>query len=137
MCLKSKLTAEGSAHAKPAGRFLARIGESVPSLGKRQLERSMVKKPSRNRQVEQPDEIGSYRPNRIRIGPATVLVVAFAFLFQFVAAAQAQSVTLAWDPITDPYLAGYRVYRSQQSGVYAPPSLNSSLVTTSSFTDST
>jgi K319L-like, PKD domain len=117
------------------GGFSRASASQFPSLEKRQLERSMVKKLSRNRQVEQLDEIGSYRPNRIRIGQATLLLVAFSFLFQFVAAAQAQSVTLAWDPITDPNLAGYRVYRSQQSGVYSS-SLNGALLTAASFTDS-
>src|SRR5262249_19536204 len=48
------------------------------------------------------------------------------------------SVNLAWDSITDPNLAGYQVYRTEQSGVYTTsPVSGSSALTTTAFTDST
>lgn len=43
---------------------------------------------------------------------AILLVLAMAF------AAQAADVTLAWDPNTEPDLAGYRIYMSIASGTY-------------------
>src|SRR5689334_17534722 len=81
-------------------------------------------------------EMVSQRRHRILAGPGTVLLLAYVLMFQFAGSVHAQSVTLAWDANTDPNLAGYRVYRSQQSGVYSS-SLNGALLTAASFTDST
>jgi K319-like protein/Big-like domain-containing protein len=81
-------------------------------------------------------EMVSPRRHRILAGPGTVLLLAYVLMFQFAGSVHAQSVTLAWDANTDPNLAGYRVYRSQQSGVYSS-SLNGALLTAASFTDST
>ena len=53
-------------------------------------------------------------------------------------AAPILSAQLAWDPDTAPSVAGYNVYRSNQSGVFTSPPLNgSTLLTVTSFTDST
>jgi predicted phage tail protein len=43
--------------------------------------------------------------------------------------------TLAWDPSTSS-VAGYNIYRSEQSGVYGAP-LNGAVLTSTTFTDST
>lgn len=48
----------------------------------------------------------------------------------------AQSVTLEWDPNSEPDLAGYNIYRSQQSGS-GYVKLNSSLIQATSYTDDT
>src|SRR5262249_23310665 len=54
------------------------------------------------------------------------------------AASSPASAKMAWDPNTDSNLAGYNVYRSTQSGAYTSAPLNgSTLVTVTSFTDST
>ena len=82
-------------------------------------------------------EGGSQSWRRILVRPPAVLLLAYVLLFQLVASVHAQSATLAWDADTDPGVAGYRVYRSELSGVFAPPPLTSSLLTTTSFTDST
>src|SRR5215813_4220695 len=50
--------------------------------------------------------------------------------------AYAQTIKLAWDPSPDSSVAGYNVYRSQQSGVYSTPLNGSNIVTSASFTDS-
>jgi hypothetical protein len=55
-------------------------------------------------------------------GTAGLLTRSFAFLlllFALGVTAQAQSVTLAWDAVTDDNLAGYRVYQGLASGSYA------------------
>jgi hypothetical protein len=51
--------------------------------------------------------------------------------------AYAQSVKIAWDPVSSTSLAGYRVYRSEQTGTFPSTPLNSTLTTTNSYTDST
>ncbi|PYS46387.1 MAG: hypothetical protein DMG13_30050, partial [Acidobacteria bacterium] len=48
----------------------------------------------------------------------------------------APSATLAWDPSTSSGLAGYNIYRSEQSGVYGAR-LNGALLTSTTVTDST
>src|SRR5215467_1545485 len=58
-------------------------------------------------------------------------------MFQFVDWAHAQSLNLAWDSSSDTTLAGYRVYRSEQSGSYTSPISGTSALTTLAFTDST
>src|SRR5262245_47584423 len=50
--------------------------------------------------------------------------------------AYAQTIKLAWDPSPDSGVAGYNVYRSQQSGVYSTPVNGLNIITTTSFTDS-
>src|SRR5262245_54728998 len=50
--------------------------------------------------------------------------------------AYAQTIKLAWDPSPDSSVAGYNIYRSQQSGVYSTPVNGSNIITTTSFTDS-
>jgi fibronectin type 3 domain-containing protein len=50
----------------------------------------------------------------------------------------APSVKLAWDPNPESYVAGYNVYRSEQSAVFKSPPINgATLVMRTSFTDST
>jgi len=98
----------------------------------------MIRKISRNWKAGQDTKgIRSQRWHRALVGPGAALFLAYILMFQFAGSVYAQSTTLAWDPNTDTDLAGYRVYRSEQSGVFAPPSNNSSLLTTTSFTDST
>src|SRR5262245_35877108 len=58
-------------------------------------------------------------------------------MFQFADSAYAQSVNLAWDASSDPTLAGYQLYRSEQSGSYTSPISGTSALTTTTFTDST
>jgi hypothetical protein len=58
-------------------------------------------------------------------------------VIQFAGAAVASSITLAWDPNSEPHLAGYNVYRSNQSGSFPSTPLNGTLLRTTSFTDST
>jgi fibronectin type 3 domain-containing protein len=50
--------------------------------------------------------------------------------------AYAQTIKLAWDPSPNSGVAGYNVYRSQQSGVYSTPLNGSNIVTSAAFTDS-
>ena len=64
------------------------------------------------------------------------LLIACIFMFHFANAAIA-SVTLAWDPNSEPSLAGYNLYRSTQSGVFGSVPINGTPLTTTSFTDST
>src|SRR5262245_24055178 len=60
-----------------------------------------------------------------------------ALVIPFAGSALAQSITLAWDE-PEPNLAGYNVYRSYYPGVFTAAPLNgTSLVVTTSFTDST
>jgi hypothetical protein len=47
-----------------------------------------------------------------------------------------RSVTLVWDPNRDSFLAGYNLYRSEQSGMYGIR-LNVVLLTSTTFSDST
>ena len=61
----------------------------------------------------------------------------FILILHLANSAYADAVKLAWDPNTESGVAGYRVYRSEQKGVYTSPPLNgSTLVTTTSWTDS-
>jgi hypothetical protein len=65
-----------------------------------------------------------------------ILIVAWFGLIRFAGSAGAESVTLAWDPSAEPHI-GYNVYRSDRSGVFTALPLNgTSVVTTTSFTDS-
>jgi hypothetical protein len=89
------------------------------------------------RKISRTGEIRSQLRHRALVGPGAVLLLAYVLMFQFAGSVYAHSATLAWDPNTDPDLAGYKVYRSEQSGVFTPPSRNSSLLTTTSFTDTT
>lgn len=59
-----------------------------------------------------------------------------ALILGFTLLAQAQSVTLAWDPNPESNILGYRIYRSTTSGS-SYSRLNSSLATSTSFTDNT
>src|SRR5437016_2838669 len=98
----------------------------------------MVSRLSQNWKAGQTrSEGGSQSWRRILVRPPAVLLLAYVLLFQLAASVHAQSATLAWDADTDAGVAGYRVYRSELSGVFAPPPLTSSLLTTTSFTDST
>ena len=59
-------------------------------------------------------------------------------LIQLAASVYAQSVTLAWDPNSQPNIAGYNIYRSDQSGTFpSPPLIGATPKTTTTFTDST
>jgi fibronectin type 3 domain-containing protein len=63
------------------------------------------------------------------------LCVSVLFVLFFCIPALSQvNVTLAWTANTETYLAGYNVYRSNQSGNYANP-VNSTLITTASYVD--
>jgi fibronectin type 3 domain-containing protein len=95
----------------------------------------MVRKVSRNCKTGQDVDMGSQRRQRFLIAPGTVLLLAYVLMFQAVGSVHAQSVTLAWDPNIEPVM-GYKVYRSEQSGSFNPPSI-SSLVGTASYTDAT
>ena len=67
-----------------------------------------------------------------------LLLFSFVLLMQLTSSAYADTVKLAWDSNTDSNLAGYRIYRTEQSGIYPSQPLNgSSLLTTASWTDST
>ncbi len=67
----------------------------------------------------------------------TSLILAWVLLIRLAGSADAESLTLAWDPNSERNLAGYNIYRSEQSGVFTSFPLNgASLVTTTSFTDS-
>ena len=51
--------------------------------------------------------------------------------------AYGQSIKLAWDPSADSSVAGYNIYRSQQSGSYPSTPLNgSAVIPTTAFSDS-
>jgi hypothetical protein len=50
---------------------------------------------------------------------------------------EAATVVLAWDPSPDPQIIGYNVYRSESLGTFAVSALNGSLVSDTTFTDST
>jgi VCBS repeat protein len=71
----------------------------------------------------------------LRVGGYGVLIT--YIIIQFAAGAGASSVTLAWDPNSESQVAGYNVYRSNQSGSFPSTPLNGTLVRTTSFTDST
>jgi hypothetical protein len=59
-------------------------------------------------------------------------------MIQLAGCNHAPSVKLAWDPNPESYVAGYNVYRSEQSGVFTSPPINgATLVMITSFTDST
>jgi PKD repeat protein len=61
-----------------------------------------------------------------------------SLLISFAEQVHAQSVSFAWDADAATNLAGYRVYRSQQSGVFSGTPLNgTNLITTTVFTDAT
>ena len=61
----------------------------------------------------------------------------FILMMLLATSAYASAVQLAWDPSTSSGVAGYRVYRSEQMGVYTSSPLNGSTpVTTTSWTDS-
>ena len=71
-------------------------------------------------------------------------IALFTFLFTVsvmvepASAVDSTSVVLAWDLSPDSGILGYKVYRTETSGSFASPPLNgSSLVTGSTFTDST
>jgi hypothetical protein len=69
-----------------------------------------------------------------------VSLCSFTFLIfmQLASVAYATGVNVAWDPNTESNLAGYRIYRTEQSGTYSGQPLNgSTLITTTSWTDST
>jgi len=71
----------------------------------------------------------------------TGLVLACVCIFQFLlegAACAASSTKLAWDASQDTNIAGYNIYRSNQSGSYTSAALNgASPISTVSFTDFT
>jgi hypothetical protein len=50
---------------------------------------------------------------------AATFCASILLLFATLAVAHARNVTLAWDPNTEPDLAGYRVYYGTESGVYS------------------
>ena len=76
--------------------------------------------------------------NRALVVPGAGLILAYLLLIQLAGCTHAPSVKLAWDPNPESFLAGYNVYRSEQSGVFTSPPINGkTLVTRTSFTDST
>ena len=74
--------------------------------------------------------------------PAAIALLALLFtvsvMVEPASAIDGASVGLAWDPSPDPGVAGYRVYRTETPVTILTPPLNgSTLVTATSFTDST
>ena len=60
----------------------------------------------------------------------------YVLMIQLAGCSHAPSVKLAWDPNPESYVAGYNVYRSEQSvGFTRPPINGATLVTRTSFTD--
>ena len=58
-------------------------------------------------------------------------------MMSLVPSAYGQSIKLAWDPSADSSVAGYNVYRSQQSGAYPSTPLNgAAVIPTTAFNDS-
>ena len=49
----------------------------------------------------------------------------------------AQSLTLQWDPSVSSDVVGYRLYRSETSGVFTGSPVNASLIQGTSYTDTT
>jgi hypothetical protein len=73
----------------------------------------------------------------LRLFVVCILLVVVVVLVRFTLNLDAPSISMAWDPNSEPNLAGYNVYRSQESGVFTKPPLNGSeLVTATTFTDS-
>jgi hypothetical protein len=87
------------------------------------------------------DEALETRPNIWSLIPRLAgrsFLFTFYSILYFSGSAYAQSVTLAWDANSEPHLAGYNVYRSRESGIFGGSPINgTSLITTTSFTDST
>ena len=80
----------------------------------------------------------SQRRNRGLLAHAAGLAMAYVLIFQFADSALAQSVKLAWDGSSDSSIAGYRVFRTEQSGSFNPSAISgSTLLTSPAFTDST
>src|SRR5262249_9997940 len=71
--------------------------------------------------------------------PGAGLLVAYVLMIQLAGCNQTLSVKLAWDsPNPESFVAGYNVYRSEQSGVFTSAPINgTTLVTRTSFIDST
>jgi PKD domain len=79
----------------------------------------------------------SQRRNRDLLVHLAPLAVAYVLTFQFADSAFAQSIKLAWDASPDTNLAGYRVYRSEQSGSFPASAISgSTLLSTTAFDDS-
>jgi hypothetical protein len=68
---------------------------------------------------------------------AVHLLLACVLITAFATTAHSQSAVVAWDPNSEPDIAGYRIYRSELLGTYPPVSLNNGLTTSTSFTDYT
>jgi fibronectin type 3 domain-containing protein len=63
-----------------------------------------------------------------------LILLLLCILFCCVPVLSQVNVSLAWDANVETYVAGYNVYRSNQSGNYANP-VNPQLITTTSYTD--
>ena len=59
------------------------------------------------------------KPGRFALNPFKCIVALFFLLFLLPFNVHAGQVTLAWDPDTDPGLAGYKLYYGTQSGNYS------------------
>ena len=77
--------------------------------------------------------------NRDLVVPRAGLLIACILMIQLAGCNQTLSVKLAWDnPNPESYVAGYNVYRSEQSEVFTTAPINgTTLVTKTSFIDST
>ena len=76
--------------------------------------------------------------NRALVVPEAGLLVVHILMIQLAGCTSAPSVKLAWDPNPESYVAGYNVYRSEQSGGFIRPPINgATLVRRTSFTDFT
>lgn len=64
-----------------------------------------------------------------------LLVLACLLLFASVSFAQGGDYMLVWDSNVEADLAGYRIYRSEQSGMYAEPFADVGNVTECPFND--
>ena len=67
--------------------------------------------------------------NRAFIEPGAGLLL-YILLIQLAGCSHTPSARLAWDPNQESYLAGYNVYRSEQSGVFTSLPINGTALVT-------
>jgi len=80
----------------------------------------------------------SERLSRSLTAPAASLAVLFFLLIFHPRPADAQSVSLAWDPSPETNIAGYNVYRSEQAGAFSGLPVNgAALVQATTYADHT
>lgn len=82
------------------------------------------------------DTVKTKSSSNVVAAMARVLLVVL-LIVQLAGSAFAADVKLAWDANTESNLAGYNVYRSNQSGAYSTSPVNSGVLKTAAVTDST